>query len=241
MSIELTVPQYFYTVPYIDSSIYINKNNNAFTLCVIGVLCYVYIHIVNTLIEKNIWNSNWFQLHSAINFLVALLTFNDVVDCLVNPNMSNNAPSSMFQHTVAGMLGLMLHIYHCIMFNLRSDDWIHHFTSVFIVSPICIIYPSKGLSMFYFFCTGLPGAIDYTALVFRKNEMITKYTQKYITAHTNGYIRIPGGIICSYLLFKDSLIIENYYTRFLSFIIYMNVTFYGKQAITSFGYITRLE
>ena len=218
-----------------DDSLAVNSLavNNVFLLFSMkSIFAYFFIYLVDTTIKRANYNGRWFQLHATINYVISLLTYNDVIDCMYNPTVSR---VSLNIHN-AGYLALILHIYHCVFFTIRKEDWIHHISSVFIVSPICICFPTKGMSLFYFFLTGLPGAIDYTMLSFQKNNIISKNYQKKINAHLNIYIRQPGGIICSYLIFKDSIASTiNIYTLFLSFVVYFNASFYCKQAVENYG------
>jgi len=195
------------------------------------VICLLFIHAIDRFIQYIGKNGRWFQLHAVINMSITALTFHDVKDCIFNPAMSYGR----IDVQLAGYLALALHIYHCLMFKIRLEDWVHHILSVFITTPIFIYNPCRGTSVFLFVATGLPGAIDYSSLVLYKNGMIRKYTQKNITSTINSYIRMPGGAICSYLLFKDAFYERiNASLLLLSFIIYTNTVFYGKQSIESF-------
>lgn len=200
---------------------------------VTNMLCLSLIGLIDLTIKRCNYNGNWFQLHAIINYIIVYLSYSDVLACAIDPGDSNT-PVKVH---LAGQFAFGLHIYHCVMFKLRLDDWIHHISSVFIVAPVCVYYPTKSLSVFYFFLTGLPGGIDYTMLSLYKNRLITKYKQKQINSYLNAYIRQPGGAICSYLLFKDSIVTDatNYATLFLSLIIYLNSCFYGKQVIENYA------
>ena len=119
-------------------------------------------------------------------------------------------------------------------------DLYHHFISVFLCTPLCYVYNKKGLACYLFFNTGLPGGIDYLLLVLVKNNKIKGLTEKKINSYLNTYIRMPGGLITSYLVYKDAyqynnsvLITMGMYL--LSFIIYMNSAFFGKLAIENYA------
>lgn len=197
------------------------------------IICLLFIHAIDRFIQYIGKNGRWFQLHAVINMSITALTFHDVKDCIFNPAMSYELARDTA--VWGGYIALALHIYHCLMFKIRLEDWTHHILSVFITTPIFIYNPCRGTSVFLFVATGLPGAVDYSALVLYKNGMIRKYTQKNITSTINSYIRMPGGAICSYLLFKDAFYERiNASLLLLSFIIYTNTVFYGKQSIESF-------
>ncbi len=192
----------------------------------------VFIFILDKAIIKYNKNGRWFQLHALCNLIITFCTFHDVQDCILYPPKSSEIVPIQYSAFIA----LMLHIYHCLKFEIRNSDWIHHISSVFITTPVFIYYPCKGTSFFLFVATGLPGAIDYIGLVLYKNNIILKYTQKHINTLINTYIRMPGGTICSYLLFKDSIYGNNIniLKLFLSIICYCNTSYYGKQSIQSF-------
>ena len=176
----------------------------------------------------------WFQLHFIVNMCISCLTIEDVVDCLMNPQASNE----LSRYYGGATLAFMLHVYHTLYFSLNSIDVYHHVLSCFICTPMCLSYPCKGLSIYLFFATGLPGGIDYLLLSFVKNNKMSRMTEKNINSYLNTYIRIPGGVIGSYLTFKDGLQQENL-TRaignyLLAYIIFLNCTFFGKLSIENY-------
>ena len=102
----------------------------------------------------------WFQLHAFINACIVYFSYNDVYDCLMNPSVSIQPCSNLF----AGSFALMLHVYHSYVYQMTYIDKLHHGISVFLATPLCLLYQTKGISMYYFFGTGLPGGIDYFLL-----------------------------------------------------------------------------
>ena len=177
----------------------------------------------------------WFQLHAVINCIVALCSYSDVFACLNDPSKSNEDLSFY----LAPCMVLMLHLYHVLFFKLRSTDWVHHVGSCFVCIPMSLNYPKKGMAFYCFFCSGFPGAIDYTLLALYKNNYCPKIVEKKVNAYLNSYIRIPGGIVGSYLIYKDSFFMEtsilHYSNIILSFLIYANTCYYGKEAIENYG------
>jgi len=204
------------------------------------IVCFIGIYILDTLLKKVNCKTRWFTLHAVANYIIAATTISDIFACIANPSLSSY-PMDFY---IAGNIACTLHIYHCVFFKLRFEDWMHHIFSCFIFMPTCIYYSSKGMSVFYFFCTGLPGAIDYTALSLVKAGSVVKKRQKCISSSLNAYIRMPGGVFCAGLLFKDGLKI--YSTNiagleliFLAIMIYGNSCFYGKQAMENYGMYKR--
>lgn len=187
---------------------------------------------IDLAIQKLNYNARWFQLHAIINYIIAALTYRDTLACFYDPTISSleNTPG------YAASMCFVLHLYHCFMFKMRLDDWLHHFSG-FCVTPILVSYSCKGMAPAYFFISGLPGALDYSMLTLYKNSLVTKNTQKYFCSKINAYLRMPGGIISAYLLLKDSFTqyVPNNYLLFLSFFLYVNSVYYGKQAIENYG------
>ena len=183
------------------------------------------------------YKGRWFQLHSLANMAVCYLTYNDLIACLNNPNNSSEKIDSFLYLYII----LVTHIYHCVAFKIRFEDWMHHITSVLIPSPIFIMYPIKSNSVGCFFICGLPGAIDYIMLTLYKNEVIQKKTQKMMSTYLNTYIRVPGSIVSVYLLYKDSVLLDSYLIKCLACIVYINACFYGKQSIESYERFLQIE
>jgi len=227
--------QLYYPIEYpIDYTTYHTQSFMHFVRT--NMVCLFMIYVIDNLLKKVNHKPRWFTLHSIINYIIAATTFSDVLACIENPIVS----SYPVAFDIAGNIACTLHIYHCMFFKIRPEDWLHHILSCFIFAPTCVKFSSKGLSVFYFFCTGLPGAIDYTVLSLVKTGRMVKKRQKCITSSLNAYIRMPGGVFCAALLFKDGLKI--YSTSvigleliLLSIMIYVNACFYGKQSMENYG------
>jgi len=176
----------------------------------------------------------WFQMHSIVNFIIVYLSYGDVYDCLVNPNYSIKPCSNL----LAGSFALMLHVYHSYSYRLTHIDRLHHGISVFLATPLCILYQTKGISMYYFFGTGLPGGIDYLLLSLVKQGKLGALNEKKINSYLNTFIRIPGLVLTSYLIWKDSINnpskILTYSNKLLSLLVFLNGTIFGKMAIENY-------
>jgi len=89
--------------------------------------------------------------------------------------------------------------------------------------------------VFYFFCTGLPGMIDYTVLALVKNGRVMRLTQKKIYSYINPYVRMPGGTFAASLILQDAFQsggdVKHYTCLALATIVFTNSAYYGKQAI----------
>ena len=223
-------------IEYEDDRYCIYKKQQLSTFLYVNGICLVGIYLCDLFIKKICKKSRWFMLHAVTNIVISYITITDVISSILEPENSSQQPSIL----ITGNIAFVLHFYHCIMFKLRIQDWLHHIMSCFVFIPTCMNYVSKGLSVFYFFCTGFPGAIDYMYLSLEKENFISKKKRKHMTSLINAYIRMPGGILASSLLFKDGIIC--YQKKFigvdlivLSIMIYINSCFYAKQAIESYG------
>jgi hypothetical protein len=208
---------------------------NIISFGIITICDYSIIYYNETKLNKKDKYGRWFMLHFIINTFITLLTFEDVVACLFDPNKSNEP----FDYYIAGSFAVSLHLYHTLNFTLTQLDIYHHFISCFLCTPLCYLYQNKGLSCYLFFCTGLPGGIDYLLLYMVKNNYIQTITEKKLNSYLNTYLRIPGGAITSYLVFKDARILyENTYLSIFiyvfAYLIFLNATFFGNMAIANY-------
>ena len=176
----------------------------------------------------------WFQLHAFINACIVYFSYNDVYDCLMNPSVSIQPCSNLF----AGSFALMLHVYHSYVYQMTYMDKLHHGISVFLATPLCMLYQTKGISMYYFFGTGLPGGIDYFLLSLVKQKKLDSIKEKKINSYLNTFIRLPGLVLASYLIWKDAIQhpskIIHYSNRLLALLVFLNGTIFGKMAIENY-------
>jgi hypothetical protein len=208
----------------------INSYNEAGKMVFYNSVSYVIIYSLDKCIIFYNKNGRWFQLHFAINMLISILTISDVIDCFKNPEYSYETN----QYFISMSLALCLHIYHMVNFKLTIMDIYHHIISCFLCTPLAAIYQKKGISSYLFFNTGLPGGIDYLLLALVKNNYISSLKEKKINSYLNTYIRMPGGVITSYLVFKDVVNYKNILAiigmYLFSFLIFLNSCFFCKLA-----------
>ena len=178
--------------------------------------------------------ARWVQLHCVINIIVMYLSFSEMVEVFYEPLCSIELSSN--KNVL--LLITSLHVYHTMFFKLSMIDFFHHILSLFIWTPFALNLNIKLLSMSYFIGCGLPGAIDYGALTLVKHKKMNKLTEKYLNSLLNLYIRIPGGIIASYLFFIYHE--YNYIMVLLSMTMYMNVLYFGQLAITNYWHHAHL-
>ena len=189
---------------------------------------------VNMLHKNKNTKEQWFQLHAFINACIVYFSYNDVYDCLMDPTVSIQPCSNLF----GGSFALMLHLYHSYAYQMTYIDKLHHGISVFLATPLCLLYQTKGISMYYFFGTGLPGGIDYFLLSLVKQQKLDSIKEKKINSYLNTFIRIPGLVLASYLIWKDAIQhpskIIHYSNRLLALLVFLNGTIFGKMAIENY-------
>ena len=204
-------------------------SNFIYLFIIYNIQTYLVIFFLDNIIHKINFNGKWFQLHFLVNAIIVALSFIDIKECLIKPANSLVTVENYY----AGAFAVMLHLYHTIFYKLTPMDIFHHSIFVMGMIPLTLNYQKKGLSFVYFFVTGLPGGIDYLLLSLMKNNKINYITEKNINSYLNAYIRMPGGFIGSYLIFKDAFILKDcFYTNILlSGIIFYNSAYFGKMAI----------
>ena len=179
--------------------------------------------------------ARWFQLHFLINMVISYYTINDTASILLNPDNTQYRITNY----EGGALSLSLHIYHALFFDLTTTDIYHHISSVLFAVPTNIIYNKRTNAMFYFFLTGIPGGLDYLCLTLVKNNKMNYITQKSFSSKQNTFIRIPGGMICCYLIFYSMRYLDTYSEIICAFLllilIFFNVTIFGQMAIENYA------
>jgi len=165
-----------------------------------------YNYIFNFILSNT---TRWFFLHSIINFIVVYYAYEDVCQCVLNSIECYKIPWNYNSIKVYNY-SLLLHVYHCLFFKLKKEDYLHHFLMVLICGIFCYILKSIISSFALFFLSGLPGAIDYMLLYFVKINKINSITEKKIYTFLSAYIRAPG---CTYTLAIGMNGIINYYNE----------------------------
>jgi hypothetical protein len=147
----------------------------------------------------------WFAVHALANALVSYYSFPDVIKTLKDPlNTFRGPTSTMYANSAVSAV----HLYHCIFFRLNAADWFHHFTSLpctlFIAVPFkqaCGAMTNFGC----FFLCGLPGGLNYVALVLARQGYITTLQQKNFDAVINTWLRGPSMAIYAFLIWQTWL------------------------------------
>ena len=143
---------------------------------------------------------------------------------------------------IPSCITMILHIYHVLMFkNIQFIDWVHHIVMCLILFT-SFLYPSESniTNYFLFFINGLPGFIDYMALILVKYKHINKITEKQLNSHLNIWVRSPGIIIGIYILFLRylaGLIIVNPIVISLIVIgLFWNAQYFSQRIVFNYGH-----
>jgi hypothetical protein len=87
--------------------------------------------------------------------------------------------------------------------TIAFDEKVHHFILVFLLIPLTWIYYTNICDFAMFFMTGLPGGITYLLLFLKNLGLIETKTEKKISKHLNMWIRAPGCVITSYIIYLN--------------------------------------
>ena len=180
-----------FSYPIFNNIVFQNfKNTFAFTLSFIGIDMFL----------SKIVNKPYYLLHSIANWGIVYYTYPIVRDTYLNICNSNNLINNPMSYQICSAL----HIYHIIRYKMSKEDIKHHIPTLVVLSiPLFNISQSPLVSHIAFFLCGLPGAIDYMLLFLSRNNIIYRITEKKWNVYLNLYLRCPGAIITSALVFKQ--------------------------------------
>eukprot|EP00049_Salpingoeca_infusionum_P017939 m.355055 g.355055 ORF g.355055 m.355055 type:complete len:254 (-) comp17168_c0_seq1:87-848(-) len=152
-------------------------------------------------------NGRYFTLHVLCNAVVTVTTIDDVLNSYADPMGAGFGPCDNFG--IAVMVGL--HLYHIINFRpLDIQDWIHHIIMILIATPLAyVIQPGYLMGHGAFYATGLPGGLDYVMLVAVKKGWITSLTEKSFNSFIQQWVRLPGLIVDTFLIWMSYLEYNN--------------------------------
>lgn len=148
--------------------------------------------------------SPYYLIHALHNAHIVNLTWPDVVGTYTGfKELSTFEPNYE-----AAAYVFALHIYHCLRYwrTFRYDDWLHHILMIGVALPIGVTSASSTLLGYsLFFCTGLPGGIDYALLFLTRNGWLHPLREKAVNRWLNVWVRSPGCISHATLTFVYAL------------------------------------
>ena len=148
---------------------------------------------------RNPQKSRWFALHAAGNAVVTVAAAWDVVRTFAAPVANLVGPTgSMLPNAAISAI----HLYHLLFFRLSADDIFHHGLFVGVLCPLGVVFKNDGgasLNFGAFFLCGLPGGLNYAALVLNKEGRLTNLQQKWFDAAINTWMRAPALAVFAFL------------------------------------------
>jgi len=191
--------------------------------------------------------ARWFFVHSFANLLVCITSlasiravFDDPVHAL-DADVFNDA--SLFGNSSPWPLTIInsVHIYHMIGgFRLSGADYFHHLVFIPTIAFPGQVYQWGALGNFQaFWISGLPGGIDYCMLGLQKVAMLHGMTEKRINANLNTWLRTPG-ILTSTVLLYQALKLGRYQVPLWAALLQLflppyNALYFGKQATANYA------
>lgn len=171
----------------------------------IGLILFTYFgkkklieHQKNTNKKINVNDTIYFASHSIFNAYCVYNCFPSVYSLINNPTNIISVPNTMSIYV------FLFHLYHIILCGnkIKSDELIHH-GWVFMICPLMSINYYNLNDMGMFFLTGLPGGITYFLLFLKNLNYIQDITEKRISKHLNMWIRAPGCVLTSYIIYLN--------------------------------------
>jgi hypothetical protein len=169
--------------------------NEDVTLILLSLLAIGAVDLVRPRTPFGSPGARYFVLHAFTNALISLACLPDMrrallapVDALVGPTLS----------ALPMALVASIHIYHALFFSLRADEIFHHVQCVVPLFVLAVMFKwDGGASQNFgaFFICGLPGGLNYAALVGVKEGWVSPLAQKRFDAWINAALRAPGTIV----------------------------------------------
>ena len=204
--------------------------------------------------DRDVRQARWFFTHAAANLVVVLtgaralaVMFTDpinAVDSRVYSDTSAFGAASAWPLTMINAV----HFYHMVGgFQLTGADYFHHLLfipALGIPGQILLwgaVEPGGAC-----FISGLPGGISYFMLGLLKIGKLDTMSEKRITANLNCWIRVPGILLSSFLVYQAVLYGRHtlpMWPAVLQVILpFYNALYYCKQAVANYTvhYMTSL-
>jgi hypothetical protein len=163
--------------------------------------CFMYL-IKNTFLKNYNFTVAYFMLHFIINFIITCMCLPYFLTLFKDPNgIDSEYTEYMYIQYTFPILNA-LHSYHLYNSykNINYDEVIHHIiTYVFWILNIHLNHPIYYVGLIWL--SGVPGGITYLMLFLQNLKIITSLQEKYYSMMINFWIRGPGCIIYSTLLY----------------------------------------
>ena len=183
------------------------------------------------------YKSRWFQLHSAINAIILLTIYEEVIELFINPIVNNKTEISKIDSNYI----ILLHTYHLIIAKkLTYMDIFHHILFVgFGLVPTYIFFNNNLIKLVSFSTCGLTGCIEYFMLSLVKHEKMSSLQQKYINSYIYNYIRYPltmYTVVSTYISYITNPNIIEYpgLLIYINLLLFFNGSYYNKITIENY-------
>jgi hypothetical protein len=161
------------------------------------------LHLIKTIFLKNeTFTTSYFILHFIVNFIITCICIPYFLTLFKDPNgIDSEYREYMYIQYTFPILNALhsYHLYNCYS-NIKYDEVIHHIiTYVFWILNIHLNHPIYYVGLIWL--SGVPGGITYLMLYLQKFQKVTILQEKYYSMMINFWIRCPGCIIYSTLLY----------------------------------------
>ena len=155
--------------------------------------------------------ARWFFIHSFANVVVVASALGSVLSILDRPfdimDTAVHTDASFFGSASRWPLTIVnsVHLYHMVGgFSLSSADYFHHLMFIPTLGLSGQVFSwGAGANWQAFYISGLPGGIDYFLLGLIKVKMLEPMKEKRINANLNTWLRAPGILMTTILLFAS--------------------------------------
>lgn len=131
----------------------------------------------------------WFAMHVAVNMGISYSAAPSLARVLRQDPRVGVAHPPDHNYTPL-FLAVLLHAYHCAVFDLSPDDRFHHILFAFIMGLPSMLYANDAVNAMLFAISGLPGAIIYTTILLRRLGC-TSVSEPRVSALVNLLLRLP--------------------------------------------------
>jgi len=204
--------------------------------------------------QRDILLARWFFVHAVANLAVVITGARAMWTTLTDPMNAVDSrvysDTSMFGAASSWPLTVInaVHCYHMIGgFQLSGADYFHHLLFIpFLGFPGMVLLWGAVEPCGAFFISGLPGGISYFLLGLIKLGRLTPMAEKRITANLNCWVRVPGILLVSFLVYQAVLYDRHtlpLWSCILQIVLpFYNALYYCKQAVANYTihYITSL-
>jgi hypothetical protein len=142
-------------------------------------------------------STRWFIEHAIVNYIISMISFPHIIHAVedVNKVLDSNHHGDTRRPLC---LAVLLHVYHALFFGLSAQDILHHviFVSLLAIPGLAWQWGVLGSCQCFFIC-GLPGAIIYTLLAFRRLGYMCSVNEPMVSYIMNMLVRAPGILLCT--------------------------------------------